>query len=218
MSKKELVNGFLSEAIVDMINSGISIDIPQKKTLGEHGDSFTGEFLYEDKVFRCAARSHSFLSTFVHEYSHFLQYKTGFAKRHAKKFANIERLWDWLSGDEFSAIKVNKFIEDAIFVELDCDKRAVELILEYNLPIDMEQYIKESNAYIWFYHYVKKYRSWAKKSAYKDKNVLKFINLNHESHYFYKKIENLDPFAQRAFDSFMKRNKCSLKQPRIELE
>lgn len=46
-------------------------------------------------------------------------------------------------------------------VEMDCEKRAVELIKRFEVPfIDTEEYIQQANAYVWFYLYVKKHRKW----------------------------------------------------------
>lgn len=44
--------------------------------------------------------------------------------------------------------------------ELDCEKRTVELIKQYNLEIDLEEYIQKANSYIWGYQLMYKYRQW----------------------------------------------------------
>jgi hypothetical protein len=45
-------------------------------------------------------------------------------------------------------------------VELDCERRTVEKIRTFNLPIDTTEYIKKANSYIFFYTAMKETRSW----------------------------------------------------------
>jgi hypothetical protein len=52
-------------------------------------------------------------------------------------------------------------------VELDCEKKVVELIKKYQIQdiIDVKEYIQKSNAYVLFYHLVVEEKKWYKKTA-----------------------------------------------------
>ena len=82
---------------------------------------------------------------------------------------------DWVLGKEFDKKTLNKSLRNSINIELDCEKRAVQKIIEWNLPIDVKEYIQRSNAYIMSYNYVKKKRRLYKKekSPYLNKKIYK---------------------------------------------
>lgn len=50
-----------------------------------------------------------------------------------------------------------KFIRDG---ELDCEKRSVEKIKNFNLPFDTRRYAQLANSYLWFYAVVSRTRKW----------------------------------------------------------
>ncbi len=39
-------------------------------------------------------------------------------------------------------------------LELDCERRAVKKIKKFDLPLDVEEYIKQASAYIHYYNYM----------------------------------------------------------------
>lgn len=101
------------------------------------------------------------VSTFAHEYCHFLQWK------------DKPKIWhDYnskLNGDDLYKIYNNKPIsrhklETALNIvrelELDCEKRTVWLLQQYKIPIDIRSYIRKANAYILFHNHAKVYRKW----------------------------------------------------------
>lgn len=48
-------------------------------------------------------------------------------------------------------------------MELDCEKRSLEKIKRYKLPIDLKEYVKKANAYIYFYRALMRTRKWTNK-------------------------------------------------------
>lgn len=48
----------------------------------------------------------------------------------------------------------------SILVEHDCERRAIKLIKELDLPIDPIEYVQKANAYVLFYHVIMKHRKW----------------------------------------------------------
>ena len=45
-------------------------------------------------------------------------------------------------------------------MELDCERKSVEMIKKFDLPIDIEEYTSIANIYIFYYTYAKKNRCW----------------------------------------------------------
>jgi len=91
-----------------------------------------------------------FISTLVHEFSHATQYVENIplwdvTERYHYVYDN-EHKWETynkkLLKQTFTAFKM---------IELDCEKRSVELIKRFNLPIDIKHYIQLANAYIYYY-------------------------------------------------------------------
>jgi hypothetical protein len=55
---------------------------------------------------------------------------------------------------------MSKILKKIQAVELDCEKRTVKKIKKYNLPINIDRYIKEANACLWWYTSVTITRRW----------------------------------------------------------
>ena len=73
---------------------------------------------------------------------------------------NIEK---WLNGDDsVNMNNIDNEIRTSIIVEVDCEKRTVEKIKKYGLDsiINIDEYIKKSNAYVLFYLWMRKNRKW----------------------------------------------------------
>jgi len=62
---------------------------------------------------------------------------------------------------ELSQEQLSHYIKVIQDVEMDCEKRAVDVIKRFKIPfIDIDEYIQQANAYVWFYLYVKNHRKW----------------------------------------------------------
>jgi len=99
------------------------------------------------------------LSTLVHEYCHLTQWVD--QCKEWKKADRHESCWNmevWLMGE---SVKNPYFhINNMRDVELDNEKRAVQLIKEHGLEINTEKYIQQANAYVSLYNYMKYTRKW----------------------------------------------------------
>jgi len=60
-------------------------------------------------------------------------------------------------------------------LELDNEKRSVELMRKWGLDVDIDNYIRKANAYIQFYNYMGKTRRWSnpQNAPYGNPNVVK---------------------------------------------
>ncbi len=77
----------------------------------------------------------------------------------------LDETFKWNEGSEnVDFNKINNEIASGIAVEVDCEKRTVEKIKQYGLEfvVGIEEYIQKSNAYVLFYLWMKKNRSWYK--------------------------------------------------------
>lgn len=144
------------KVIVDKVNASYIVD--------NNGNSYGGGF--SDTPLRIElsmkVSQRDFLSILVHEYSHFLQWKQKspfwFTKyRGLSPWVVLER---WLGGREYKDTTIIECIERVRKCELDCDRIAVGLIKEYDLPINIYDYCRSASAYQYFYHYVRITRQW----------------------------------------------------------
>lgn len=111
-------------------------------------------------------------------------------------------LEEWINGKEMSEWEISKVIKSCIDIELDCEKRTVEKIRNYELlNIDKVEYIQKANSYIMFYGAILKNRKWYVKAPYMDKNVWMrmpkaFLEKNQ---YFEVKSEYMDLYDQYCY-------------------
>ena len=114
----------------------------------------------------------------VHEYCHFLQFK-----EKCKEWTDLEAqepfiIDNWLKGDSnIDEDKLDKALEATMLLELDCEKRAVAFMAQNGLEKDIEQYIKQANAYVLSYKIVRKLRRWNKpgKAPYHNKSLTELM-------------------------------------------
>lgn len=100
------------------------------------------------------------LPVLVHESCHMDQWEQNeplWKKSENQKY-NI--FGDWLIGKRCNKEQAYKCINVLKELELDCEKRAVEKIKCYKLPLSIKEYIQKANVYIFFYNRLKKTRKW----------------------------------------------------------
>lgn len=124
---------------------------------------------------------------FVHEYCHFTQWVEK-AKVWTDYDKKVKHWHEYCTGENTDVVgmkmKLQNEYEAVRNVELDCEKRVIKMIKKYNLPIDVESYTRNGNAYVYFYTHVRDNPGWYKKKApYKVKQILnimptKFLNAN----------------------------------------
>jgi len=113
---------------------------------------------------------------FVHEYCHFNQWIEQCAGW--LEYEKYVKHWDvYASGicPNVKGMDVIKEFQCARDLELDCEKRVVRMIKKYNLPIKVEDYIRNANAYVYFYSYVRDNARWYKVAPYRVKEILKVM-------------------------------------------
>lgn len=153
---------FIKQCIMEMLNNGVNIYLIQKKRLpGNYGGWFGDDPL----EFRIAVDHDLYFALFCHEYSHFLQYKEDREFWDKYSQSNTD-LFSWLKLDRYWSKTIDEAVKDAITLEHDCERRALALIKENSLPINRKYYAQCANAYLWSYHFVRKFRQWSSQPLY----------------------------------------------------
>lgn len=61
---------------------------------------------------------------------------------------------------ELNEEQQREYFKKVRYMELDNERRSVDIIKLWNLPIDVDGYIRQANAYVYFYLAVEDYRKW----------------------------------------------------------
>lgn len=119
------------------------------------------------------------LSILVHESCHMDQWleNTNIWKLQNSKYGDINQILDdKLSGKkEYSLKQFKEALNKCLRLELDCEKRSVKKIKKYNLDIDIKEYIKKANAYIFFYSIMASTYKWCDTAPYKIEEIYKIM-------------------------------------------
>lgn len=147
---------------------GVKLTLSPEKTILMSENVYVGGYFSDEEdvvELACAMGQPDFEKTillFVHESCHLDQWSESDQEDSIWAKGDTMGIIDgWLNGEELSEKELNESFKQSIDLELDCEKRSVEKIKKYNLPINTEHYIQKANAYILFYNYVKKHRKWS---------------------------------------------------------
>lgn len=164
----------IASIINECIENGVSISLVNKKKVRLAGeDSFCGGYFDSDDKVLAVATKMSFKRWFLillHEYNHFKQWIEN------PSLFTPDDFWGWLEGDvELNKGEVIKITNNNLNLELDCEKRTAQFIKDNpQLKINVSDYIKRANAYIYLYPMIAKYRKWVgsnKKAPYRVKEI-----------------------------------------------
>jgi len=142
----------------------------KKKVKYADGTFVNGYFCDTDRVLAVSTYNDNWFPILVHEYGHLLQFLEDY-----KPFIQ----YNSVSGDFWCALegkKVKKRAKDICqLVEFDCERRVLEMIKEYDLPIEPKHYAKRANAYVYFYEVVARTGNWYDmgNEPYNNKAILK---------------------------------------------
>lgn len=149
----------------------ITIYMPKQRSVLHQDISCAGYFESEELIFAvaCGKSVKKWLNTFVHESCHLDQWAEGDPLWHTTINGQepLILLDDWIANKiELDNITKTRIFDIVTEIELDCEKRSVEKIRKYNLPIKIDTYIRKSNAYVWGYRLVEQTRNWEFTSGY----------------------------------------------------
>ena len=102
------------------------------------------------------------IGTLVHEFSHFEQwrdhdpsYVTTYKRTTADKIVEL-----WMHGKDYDDKTIDDCLNQQKLCELNCERRTVKNLIKFNIPIDIDLYTQNANAYIHYYNYMKLTRRW----------------------------------------------------------
>jgi hypothetical protein len=190
----------------ELLDHGFSVLLHNKENLDGYGGWFCAEKGDEELV--VAMKHHMGFEILIHEYCHFLQWKTD-RKLWDKSQSTYDFLFDWISspylqyniyvkGREVTEEQLNQSLHDIIELEHDCEKRVLKIVK--NCPIedfDMDKYIRAANAYLWSYHLNRELRKRPKNPIYSERVLEHMPNTFNPNVSFYLDRHNLtDPIRQ----------------------
>lgn len=117
-----------------------------------------GYFDDKTKTIGVAKGNSLWLGILAHEFSHLLQWEENSLEWQKDQECGNEVMESWLNGKEVK--NVQKAINNIIALELDCEKRALKLIAQYDLPVNTPTYIQRANECILYYRYAQITRRW----------------------------------------------------------
>lgn len=117
----------------------------------------SGYFSEDTQSIRIAKKSSNWLSVLVHEYAHFLDWTESTRKQRNLEDRSAEICEAYWKGNICLSQKVKTALGVIAKMEWQCDRRASRLILDWNLPINYTEYVKEANLYVYLHHLYLKY-------------------------------------------------------------
>lgn len=103
------------------------------------------------------------LQTLVHESCHLDQWVENSKEWQREDKLGNGVLDDWILGKDIDRRRVRRAINNIIALEVDCERRAIAKIIEYELPISETIYIQRANCYLLYYNHVFETRRWYEK-------------------------------------------------------
>lgn len=166
---------------------GVTIKISQSKNVRGPGEtSLCAGYFYDDGKHRTIVvaagkkTNHDWVAVLAHEYSHMMQWIEGDKTYKDTSMRNGEDSYYHLSMLESGKAKYSKrlrqiYTRKTIMCELNCERRTVKTIQEFNLPINVKQYKKEAAAILYKYLLLCKTGRWYGSPTEKNKTVLSKI-------------------------------------------
>lgn len=135
---------------------GIELLLSPSKTVvltDDFSQDCSGYFCDSDKalVVACGKPFKEWFEILIHEFCHLEQWKTD---PRWKKWTNAcGKTWEWMAGDIImNKTQLRNVLDNMVELEKDCEMRAVEKIRKWDLPVNITQYVKKANVYLYSYH------------------------------------------------------------------
>lgn len=156
------------------LDNKISFKLINKRLVDIHNLPCSGYF-DEDSLVVATNKKNSmcWVSTLLHESCHMDQFLQK-SKYYVSDIIGLDVVEGWIAKQDMSENKLLKGFYNTIGLELDCEKRTVRKIKKYKLPINIEKYIQEANAYLFAYVYSLLSRKWYE-APYEKKNIVEHM-------------------------------------------
>src|ERR1035437_9183028 len=160
MDKQE----FIEKIKTDCKKNNVKFIAGKGKQINYDNNTKVGGYFSDTPPILAYANGHKdSLELLIHESSHMDQWIEGMDLYKTSRKKDDDGVFDnWLAGTNFSKQKINAAIDRIQAIELDCEQRSVKKIKKYNLPLDVETYIKKANSYIFLYTLMRENSKWTK--------------------------------------------------------
>jgi hypothetical protein len=207
---------FINEIKKTARENGVKVILSPKRFLDvETGSPCNGYFDNTDQpilAVACGQPWQKWLPVLLHESSHMDQwlekdpvFNTDIGNGSSVEHDALNLILMWCDNlIELSEYQLDTYINKLIAVELDCEKRTAQKILDYEIPLDITDYIKRANAYIYFYAMMKFTRKWYQidNEPYAAKEIL-----NQMPSHFYNDYTNVSPTIKKLYLKLAKAGK-----------
>lgn len=166
----ETKNSFTVKVVRELLTHDFSVLLYNLEQLE---DSCGGWCWIDDdkREFAVAMKHHMGFEILIHEYCHFLQWKTD-RKFWDSTLSTYDILFDWISDKEsiVSEEDLQQSFKDIISIEHDCEKRVLKLVKHNPIEdFDTNKYTRAVNAYLWSYHLNRELRKRPSKPIYSER-------------------------------------------------
>lgn len=182
---------FITKVVKELLSHNFSVFLHNKENIDGYGGWFGTDEGEEEFV--VAMKHHMGFEILIHEYCHFLQWKTD------RKFWDdsseyYDILFDWISDPTLEVLEsdLNKSLYTILSIEHDCEKRVLKLVA--NNPIenfDTDKYQRAVNAYLWSYHLNRELRKRPIRPIYSERVLMSMPNTFNKSLEYYLDSSNL---------------------------
>lgn len=161
-----MIEDFLEKVKKDCIKNDVRLFLHHEKYVVEEWGGCAGYFDATDRMIVVATKKKKsdWLGVLAHEYCHMLQWSRSiniWNDCFENGLDTFEMIDLWLKDlVELTDEQKHSYIDRTIKLERDCEQRTVSMIIKYDLPIDIDEYIRYANAYIGFYAAMAEYRTW----------------------------------------------------------
>jgi hypothetical protein len=154
---------FTSEVNKKAKANGITVYKGGGKSVTSPGDNVlvAGYFCDESRKLAVATGDPDWVGTFAHEASHMDQFVDG-----SEYWTDdLDGAYEVLvlateSPDKVSQEELKDALNKIVLLEADCERRTIEKIKQYKLPVDLEDYARKANAYLYWHTAILYYRKW----------------------------------------------------------
>lgn len=149
----------LQSILNDLALHAINVKLEYTDTVYTKEGTPCSGFMDKDvNTFCVAIQDENWFLVLLHEYCHFKQEREGLwsTKEELELFSRREK---WALGQEEmdpeDVLRATRLIQAC---ELDCEKRVVQILKTHAIPVDIEDYIRQANAYVLSYEYERQNR------------------------------------------------------------
>jgi hypothetical protein len=156
---------FVSDEMLPVLfDAGVRLYVSEEP----HIESCGGYFLDSDEYpeLAIATGTPTWPATLIHEFNHFWQWRDRAEVWAAGLLpdgtygSDILEMW-YAHMVELNEEQLDRYFGPTLDVEVDCERRSICMINDYDLPFDTGLYAKQANAYLLMYSECRRRRAWS---------------------------------------------------------